>query len=234
MASAAVTGIIDDGKWSALNPGTLAVPDGFPLQAELARRLGVPVICANDAQAAAWGEHRFGAGQGSDLVFLTISSGIGGGLVQGGKLQTGRGGLAGSAGNLRVRHGDKLVRVEDLSSGFGIAAAAKVLGHDVDAKAVFDKAASGVEWAERLIETSVSHIAELLHNLQLMIDPPLIVVGGSIGLAPGFIDRLKSRLADLPASQRPEIRPAALGRYAGVIGAADLARQQLSSKGEGR
>lgn len=231
LVSAAVTGTIKDGRWSALNPGTLAIPDDFPLSAALAERLGAPVHCFNDAQAAAWGEHRFGAGQGSDLVFLTISTGIGGGYVQHGRLATGHGGLAGSAGNLRIRQDGRLLRVEDAAAGLAIAAAARRAGHNADARAVFAAAKAGEAWASRIIDGSLTAIAELLHNIQLLIDPPLVVIGGGIGLSPGFISQLNARLAHLPAAQRPEIRPAALGKFAGVIGAADLARRNSSSTG---
>ena len=232
LAGAAVTGVIDKGKWSALNPGTLAVPDGMPLEQELTRRrIGKPVHCFNDAQAAAWGEHCHGAGQGSDLVFLTLSTGIGGGIVQAGKLVTGRGGLAGSAGNMRVRRDGKLVRVEELASGLAIADAAQALGHKGDARSVFAAAERGEPWARIVIDEALEAFADLLCNIQLLIDPPVIIVGGGIGLAPGVIEHLRLRLAERPASQRPELRPAALGKYAGVIGAADLARQNPSSKG---
>ncbi|MFN0192799.1 MAG: putative N-acetylmannosamine-6-phosphate 2-epimerase [Aestuariivirga sp.] len=231
VAAAAVTGNINSGKWSALNPGTLAIPDGFPLERELSSRLGVEVQCFNDAQAAAWGEYSLGAGQGSDLVFLTISSGIGGGIVRSGELITGRGGLAGSAGNLRLRHEGQLVRAEELASGFAIAARAKALGHDCDAKAVLAAATKGEGWAQTIIDEVLLHTAELLHNIQLLLDPTVIVIGGGVGLSESYIEKLNSRLALLPAAQRPEIRPAALGKFAGVIGAADLARHKSTIQG---
>ncbi|MGV2101253.1 putative N-acetylmannosamine-6-phosphate 2-epimerase, partial [Rhizobium sp. 21-4511-3d] len=71
-AGIAVTGFVEDGNWSALNPATLGIPDNYPLVARAEKRLGVSVIAINDAQAAAWGEYRFGAGRGEDIVFLTI------------------------------------------------------------------------------------------------------------------------------------------------------------------
>ena len=83
---AAVTGIVADGRWHALNAGILPVPAGFPIVEALSTRLGCPVLAINDAQAAAWGEYRFGAGAGRDIVFLTVSTGIGGGIVLGGRL----------------------------------------------------------------------------------------------------------------------------------------------------
>src|SRR5215471_4289224 len=63
-AGSAVTGRIAEGKWWTLNPDTLPVPAGFPLVERLSASLGVEVSAANDAQAAAWGEYRHGAGQG--------------------------------------------------------------------------------------------------------------------------------------------------------------------------
>ena len=101
-AAIAVTGLVADGRWWALNPATLPVPPGFPLVADLQRRLGVPVRALNDAQAAAWGEYRFGAGQGLDMLFVTISTGIGAGIVLGGRLLTGHRGLAGHLGQFRA------------------------------------------------------------------------------------------------------------------------------------
>ena len=99
-AAVAVTGAVKEGRWSSLNPGVLAIPRDFPLVEELSHRLGVNVIAMNDAQAAAWGEFRLGAGKDRDMVFLTISTGIGGGIVMGGRLITGRTGLSGHIGQM--------------------------------------------------------------------------------------------------------------------------------------
>ena len=80
-----VTGIVADGRWSALNPATLDIPDGFALADRIEAGLGLRPTVLNDAQAAAWGEYRLGAAQGRDMVFLTISTGIGGGVVLNGR-----------------------------------------------------------------------------------------------------------------------------------------------------
>ena len=119
--AAAVTGAVIDGNWSSLNPGTLAIPEGFPLGRRLGDALGTAVEVVNDAQAAAWGEYRFGAGRGRDMVFLTVSSGIGGGIVLGGRLLRGARGIAGSLGQTPRPGHDSYVRLETLASGFGIA-----------------------------------------------------------------------------------------------------------------
>lgn len=218
IAGAAVTGAIREGRWYALNPETLPVPYGFDLAAQLGRRLEVPVHCANDAQAAAWGEYRRGAGQGRDMAFVTISTGIGGGLVLGGRLVEGHSGLAGSIGLLPNREGGTETASENLSSGRWIAAAAA--GRAEDARGVFAAAQVGEDWARQIIETSLDRSAALLRILQWVVDPEVIVVGGGIGLAPGYLAGLRERLETRPATL---LAPALLGGNAGIVGAAELA-----------
>jgi predicted NBD/HSP70 family sugar kinase len=223
QAAAAVTGIVAEGRWSALNPAILPIPDGFPLEERLASRLGCSVHAVNDGQAAAWGEFRFGAGQRADMVFLTLSTGIGGGIVLGGRLLTGRDGLAGHVGVTAPVLAEEPPHVEDGISGRFIAAEASRAGHSVDARAVFAAAKSGEAWAEAILALSTARFARLLANLQLILAPERMVLGGGIGLAPGQIERLQSALEPLPPLRRPVLVPAALGARAGVVGAADLA-----------
>ena len=221
-AAAAVTGLVAEGRWSALNPGILPIAEGFPLEELLATRLGCPVHAVNDGQAAAWGEFRFGAGQGADMVFLTLSTGIGGGIVLGGQLLTGRGGLAGHFGVTAPVLADEPPHVEDGISGRFIAAEADRAGYAMDAQSVFAAAGAGATWAEAILAQSTARFARLLANIQLILAPERIVLGGGIGLAPGQIERLRAALEPLPALRRPVLTPATLGSRAGVIGAADL------------
>jgi N-acetylmannosamine-6-phosphate 2-epimerase/N-acetylmannosamine kinase len=222
-AGAAVSGVIADGRWSAMNPKTLPAPECFPLAEELASRLACEVSCFNDAQAAAWGEYRFGAGEGRDLVFVTVSTGIGGGAVVNGKLLIGRSGLGCSAGLTRIGKGFDSDRIEDVCAGRWISEAARAVGRNVDTPGVFAAADADESWAIEIVEQSADAVANLLANLQLLFDPPAIVVGGGVGLADGYLRRLDARLDRQPALCRPELRLAALGRHAGAIGAADLA-----------
>ncbi len=217
---AAVTGFVRDGRWSGLNPRILAVPSGYPLVARGAALFGAPFLAVNDAQAAAWGEHRLGAGDGDDLVFLTVSTGIGGGIVAGGRLL---GGLAGSFGQLRAATGGA-APFEDGVSGRWIAEAAAAAGHAVDAPEVFARAAGGAAWAEDVLARSAARVALLCRDIRLTLDPPAIVVGGGVGLAPGYLDRVRAALADVPAELAPTLLPARLGTRAGILGVADLAR----------
>ncbi len=76
---------------------------GESLQAEVALRVGLPVVVENDANAAAWGEHRFGAGRGvRDLIMITVGTGLGCGLVLDGRLYRGSFGVAGEPGHMQV------------------------------------------------------------------------------------------------------------------------------------
>lgn len=232
-AGAAVTGAVDDGRWYALNPATLPVPPGFPLRAALQARLGVPVVAVNDAQAAAWGEHRAGAGQDvASMVFVTISTGIGGGIVMARRLIAGRFGIAGSIGQMRLDDG--VTRSEDVASGQAIARLAGDAGKPADARAVFAAADAGEAWASAILDRAARATARLLRNVQLVLAPEAIVVGGGVGLAPGHLARIERALVDIPAIERPALRPAGLDARAGIIGVASLASGLVGDNGENR
>jgi N-acetylmannosamine-6-phosphate 2-epimerase/N-acetylmannosamine kinase len=226
--AAAVTGLIRDGLWTAVNPATLPIPADFPLVSRLSEYFGSPAVALNDAQAAAWGEYRFGAGRGRDLLFLTVSSGIGGGAVVGGRLLRGSGGLAGHVGQIPVPvPGKRYQRLEDLASGFAIAAAARAAGHDADAKQVFAAMAAGESWAEHIVVEAVDHLAMALPGLQALLDPQIMVIGGGVGLAAGFLPCLEAALSRFPSALKPSLAPALLGADAGLLGAADLLKRQM-------
>lgn len=219
---AAVTGIVDGGYWSALNRKTLDIPDRFPLAEAIERLAGLPVLAANDAQAAAWGEFAFGAGQQENMVFLTISTGIGGGIVVNGRLLEG---LAGHFGQMlnADQPGDVL---EDQVSGRWIANEASPHLPGATAREAFAAARDGHEWAKRIIDQSAARTALLCRNIQLALDPRRIVIGGSIGLAEGYLAAVTENLEAVPSRLRPSLHAAALGENAGVIGIADLAERQ--------
>ncbi|MGC5411885.1 ROK family protein, partial [Streptomyces sp. DT225] len=74
-----------------------------PLKDKVEQRVGLPVVVENDANAAAWGEYRFGAGQGhDDVICITLGTGLGGGIIIGNKLRRGRFGVAAEFGHIRV------------------------------------------------------------------------------------------------------------------------------------
>jgi predicted NBD/HSP70 family sugar kinase len=222
----AVTGFMRNGFWSAMNPATLGIPADYPLIAKVEALFGLPAVALNDAQAAGWGEHMLGAGQGQDLVFLTISTGIGGGIVLNGRLLEG---LAGHFG--LTADGDDDVFLEDRVSGRWMAAEARRQGHEVDAREVFAAAAARETWAVDIVEGSARSVARLCRNIQLVLDPPRIVIGGGIGLADGFIERVRDLVAPPGRVPPVSICRAELGVHAGILGIANLARSKLLHAG---
>lgn len=214
----AVTGVVTDGHWSALNARTLDIPRDYPLARRMHDLTGSYAVLANDAQAAAWGEYTRGAGSGRDMAFLTVSTGIGGGLVLGGRLVRGHRGLAGSFGQLS----DGGDRAEDTASGQWIAAEAARLGYPFEAPAVFKAAAEGEDWAIALLDLSAARVAALCRNVIFAADPEVIVLGGGVGLAPGYLERVQRTLELLVPGYAGALLRAALGPDAGVIGMAAL------------
>jgi len=213
-----VTGLVADGLWQALNPETLPLPaGGYPLARKVEAALGGRAGIRNDAQAAAWGEYLHGAGQGRDMVFLTVSTGIGAGIVLNGRLASGRFGLAGHAGQMIALPDGDDAPFEDMASGRWIARQAG----QADARAVF--AATDDPACAEAIGASARRVARLCRNLQLLLAPEVIVLGGGIGLAPGYLSRVHAALAPVDALRRPRVVPALLGGDAGVIGIAALA-----------
>lgn len=216
----AVSGLVDNGEWSALNPRTLNLPERYPLVRRLQDLFGFPVYAANDAQAAAWGEFRYGAGLREDLVFLTISTGVGGGVVLNGLPRLG---LAGHFGLACGASSDHRSPFENEVSGNWIAAQASAVGHDMNAAAVFAAARDTEAWAKRIVVASAQKVARLCSDIQLTLEPKRIIIGGGIGLAPMYIETIQSELEYLPPRLRPRLARAILGVHAGLIGVADLA-----------
>ncbi|MBP1806943.1 N-acylmannosamine kinase [Rubellimicrobium aerolatum] len=227
----ATTGIVQDGCLTALNPGTLPIEDGFPLVAALEDALDRPVVALNDAQAAAWGERLHGAGRDwPTFAFVTVSTGVGGGLVVGGRLQVGLSGLAGHLGHMVYDPSGAACGcgrqgcIEAVASGTAIARlATERLGRPVRAPEVFGLAAAGNADAERVLDGSAMAIASGLGDLVAAIDAQGIVLGGGVGLAEGFVERVDRALVREPMRFRRPILRASCGADAGLIGAAALA-----------
>ena len=97
---------------------------------------------------------------------------------------------------------------------------------EATARDVFDAAAGGEGWAATIVNASARETALLCGNIQLALDPARIVIGGGIGLAPGYLESVRQALAGLPPRLTPQLHPAALAEKAGVVGIADLAGRQ--------
>jgi predicted NBD/HSP70 family sugar kinase len=230
----AATGRVHDGRVSAVNRATLPGWDEFPLARALEELTGLPVRVVNDAHAATWGEARFGAGRGArGFAFVTVSTGIGAGVVAEGRLLRGARGLAGHlgfwslagdgvAGAVRAPDGGRTV-LEHLASGTGIArAGSAACGEPLSTRAVFARAEGGDARARAVVREAVDALARALVDLRWLVDPERVAVGGSVGLAPGYLVALRRALTRLEPDDPLAVVAAELGADAGLLGVAAL------------
>lgn len=226
----ASTGIIRDGVLLAINPLNLGGLVHFPLVQTLNDLTGLQTMAVNDAQAAAWAEYRALADEISDMAFITVSTGVGGGVVSNGKLLTGSGGLAGHLGHMLADpHGPlcgcgRVGCVEAIASGRGIAAAARDDLAGCDAKTIFARAAQRHEQAMRLVAHSAAVVARLIADVKATTDCQCVVIGGSVGLAEGYLALVESYLAQAPLAYHVKLQAAHYRHDAGLLGAALLAQ----------
>jgi glucokinase len=207
------------------------LPDGWPdsLSAgQLSGHLGLHVHVANDADLAAVGEAAFGAGAGIDdvVAFLTVSTGIGAGVVDRGRLVHGHhsfGEFGHSVIDWRAWREGLPGTLEELASGSGLARQAREIGlGSLDAQAVLEAAINNDVGARAIWEDAVAACAAGVCNLVMAFAPHTVIVGGGIGRRPEFFDPLRQVVL-----QRKEHRPtelsmvvSALGDDAGLAGAA--------------
>lgn len=222
----ASTGIIHNGILTAINPENLGGLAYYPLVETLSRLSGLPCVALNDAQAAAWAEYHALPSPVAEMVFITVSTGVGGGIVSGGRLLTGQGGLAGHLGHTLAdpagpRCGcGRTGCVEAIASGRGIAAVAQGELAGRDARDIFALAAQGHQQAQQLVARSAEAVARLIADVKAITDCQLVVLGGSVGLAAGYLQCVQQALAAEPAAYRCDIRPARYRHDAGLVGAA--------------
>ncbi|POT55040.1 N-acetylmannosamine kinase [Citrobacter amalonaticus] len=225
----ASTGIIREGSLVAINPQNLGGLMHFPLVQTLEEITGLPALAVNDAQAAGWAEYHAIAGEIRDMVFITVSTGVGGGVVSNGKLLTGTGGLAGHLGHtLADPRGPvcgcgRVGCVEAIASGRGIAAAAQDELAGCDARTIFARAAEGNVQARGLIQHSAQVLARLIADVKAITDCQRVVIGGSVGLAEGYLGQVQHYLAQEPSVYHVELSAAHYRHDAGLLGAALLA-----------
>lgn len=230
----ASTGIISGGVLSAINPHNLGGLQHFPLTQTLEKITGLPTLAVNDAQAAAWAEYHALGDECRDMVFITVSTGVGGGVVSNGRLITGNGGLAGHLGHTLADPNGALCGcgrrgcVEAVASGRGMAAAAQGELSGCDAKTIFMRAGQDDEQAIGLIHRSAQTLARLIADVKATTDCQRVVVGGSIGLAEGYLEMVRAYLAQEPSVYHVMLQPAHYRHDAGLLGAVLLARENNS------
>jgi glucokinase len=222
--------------------------DGFPFGEWLAERAGVPVFVENDANVAALGEALHGAGRGCDPVFwVNLGSGVGGGLVTGGRLYHGAVPGEIEIGHVRLERDGTIV--EDRCSGWGldrcirteIAAApettlARLVGTQPaggEAKHLAAAMREGCPLAKRILDDAMRELAFALSHAVHLLHPEIIVVGGGVSL---LGEPLRAALAEyLPGFLMDAFRPgprvalAALREDAVPVGALALAAQRLTA-----
>jgi glucokinase len=226
-----------------------------PLKVELEDALAMPVVITNDVRAATWGEWRHGTGQDvDDMVCLFVGTGIGGGVVSGGRLMDGCSNTAGELGHMTIVadgrrcHCPNRGCLEAYAGGWAIAERAQqavdadpqagqrliVLAGDVQqisAATVTHACSDGDPLACRLVEETTQYLAAGVVGIVNAFNPCLLVLGGGVIQGrPEYVptvERLVRKNALQTAVEGSRIVIAALGNKAGVIGAAALARDMI-------
>jgi len=193
----------------------------------LSERLGLPAYIANDADLAAVGEAAFGAGAGiTDVAYLTISTGIGAGVVHEGRLLRGRRSLAEVGHTVidwRAWNAGSPSTLEELGSGSGLARLAREAGlGPLDAREVESAAASGEARAITIWHGAIAACAVGVSNLVMSFYPSTVVIGGGLGRGAEFFGPLRDLVMSRPEHHPADLTivPAALGDDAGLAGAA--------------
>ena len=217
------------------NSNNLACLENFPIRDEIERRLNTTVVLENDANAAALGEKWMGAGREvDDLVLLTLGTGIGGGIISGGRLLRGFLGMAGELGHITVVPNGNPCGcgnqgcVEKHASATAITAMARMLhiGDDLSPKEVHDLASAGDERAKRVFVMMGEALGIALAMLANTFNFPLYLLSGGIlpaweFFAPPMIAEMRRRSFTFRTTET-RIEKATLGNEAGLFGAAYL------------
>lgn len=237
------------------NPGWIDIP----LTERISDALGRPAYLDNDANAAALGEHRFGAGRGvADMVYLTVSTGVGGGVIAGGRLLRGANGNAAELGHLTVDaagrpcHCGSIGCLEAYCSGTNIAARAReALGagaepsrlrdHRPDELTAVEVAAAveaGDAMAGRIWDETTTLLGAGIASIIHAFNPSLVVLGGGVTKAGDLLLEPVRRAA--AARTMPwladvvDIVPAELGERTGILGAVAVALERTTHDADGR
>ncbi|WP_145519454.1 N-acetylmannosamine kinase [Yersinia mollaretii] len=235
----ASTGIISGGRLTALNPANLGGLADFPLQECIQSIADLPCVLLNDGQAAAWAEYQALHDDSDSLIsvdnmmFVTVSTGVGGGIILNKKLLVGNRGLAGHIGHtLADPHGlqcgcGRRGCVESVASGTAIGTETLGWKQPVTAVKVFEMAQQGNIQAENIINRSATAIAQMLADMKMALDLEVVILGGSVGLAVGYLERVMGAQKALPEIYRVPVQAAHHRQDSGLLGAALWAKNIL-------
>ena len=213
--------------------------EDVPIAADLSERLGLSVALENDANAAGYAEHLYGAAKAlQSSIYVTVSTGIGGGLFVGERVVRGAYGVAGEVGHITVEPGGPLCGcgqygcLEAVAAGRAIARdGSHAYGTPLTTFEVFERARVGERLALRVVDQAAYYTGLALSNLLKIFDPDAFVLGGGMMQTGDFyLDKIKVA-ADSFTVGFPSARLlfAELGTDAGVIGAAAVAARELSA-----
>jgi glucokinase len=251
-------GPTDDATRTVIKSHQIQGWDGFPLADWVSDLVGVPAVLCNDADVAGLAEALFGAGKGlSPIFYMTIGSGIGGGLIIDGQIYRGVGRGAAEIGHTIVSYRDELddsdtAPLEQVASGWGIAHRARLAlrgplpteypatvlvrypPQSITAAHVFEAKRQGDRLADWILTETCCALAEAVRQVVVLLCPHRIVIGGGVSLAGDelLFQPLRAELNRnqfAPFAGLTDIVPAALGEEVVVHGALALARQKLGA-----
>ncbi len=244
-----IPGVIDPETEMIVTAPNLEDWVGIPIAQRIEDAIGAPTALGNDANLAALGEWHFGAGQGHmHLVYLTISTGIGGGVISGGRLLKGKHGMAGELGHVTILPGGPVCscgqrgHLEALSSGPGImkyVAEQLKLGRESslsgnpDPKQISLAAREGDPLAKEAFDRAGYYLGLMIANTLMIFNPSIVILGGGVSQTGELLlepvrKAVRQSVLSTAYLEDLTIRQAALGDDAGLFGALALARNHIS------
>jgi glucokinase len=218
--------------------------ENAPLRDRMHDRFGIPVGLENDANAAAIGEWRAGAGKGEDdLLMLTLGTGVGGGAICGGKPFRGRNGEGAEFGHVVIVHGGRPCQgvctghghLEAYVSGTAVTEAARdTFGPSADAHRIVRLANEGDQTARDMLEEVARYLGSGIGSFVNVFGPRLVILGGGFGVAAydylrGPAEEVVRQQALEPMRSSMRLAKAELGTAAGLIGAAFVGFEALDA-----
>ena len=247
-------GFVSSDRKTMLATPNIADWNGVDLDHQLTALIGLPVVIENDANAAAWGEAKFGAGKNQDhMMMLTVGTGIGGGIVVNGALYRGAFGIASEFGHMRVvpdghicgcgargcfeqyASGNALLRHAREAINASPEVARNLLSRGdgtvagLTGQAITEAARDGDAVAVAAFNTTGQWLGAGIASLAVLLDPACVVIGGGVIDAGEILlkptrESLERNMPFAGKHPYPEIIAAQLGNEAGLVGVADLAR----------
>jgi glucokinase len=228
-------GPLDSDTGIVLDIATLPGWQNYPLRSNLSDAFGRSVMLENDGIAAAFGEWKHGAGRGvNNLVYVTVSTGLGGGVVVDGHLLRGNRGMAGHVGHMMIDPKGPRCGCggrgcfEAFASGTNFAIAGRAKGF-ANSEAIVDAARNGDAVALALVDEEARYLGYGFASLMHLYSPQRLIMGGGVSkaldlLMPGIRGQIND--VAMPAFRGAEIVPALLGDNCGLVGVAGLALEK--------